>query len=333
MNARHFIFLAVFFALAIPFPAFASPTYHYQGAIGDRLNVELLFTWQDDGKISGMYRYANFGQVLELEQASVEDGVVTFRERPWGEDGKTTGLFRGEFADNSASFAGTWSSPDGKRSLPFSLHKVASSVELVAAQSDRYEVHIAYPKFTAADPFHAAVNEQVRREAQKLFDKTLAEFKADMAKFKDDEIIPYSYTTGVQVMEDSENMISILYDDDCDNGGLHPNSTYRSANYAWRDGNLVKVTFSDLIGKDAAIARRLNALCVSSLKRQKASWPGDVKFGANSSPVVNVTTGGLLFSFSPYQAGSYAEGNYCVMIPFSQFRDKLNRKSLLTSAE
>lgn len=71
-----------------------------------------------DGSITGKYAYVKRGAAIELSggpKGGVKGGVLELDES--NPDGDTTGHLT--FEDHGLSLTGTWSSPDGLRSLPF----------------------------------------------------------------------------------------------------------------------------------------------------------------------------------------------------------------------
>src|SRR5262249_29865329 len=70
---------------------------------------------RSDKKLSGTYTYVSVGRDLTLAGEMGEKGEFSLRESV---DGKETGEFKGTLA-NDGSLAGTWSSLNGEKKLPF----------------------------------------------------------------------------------------------------------------------------------------------------------------------------------------------------------------------
>jgi hypothetical protein len=86
------------------------------GTIGKDLRISMNLTFQKD-RLSGSYAYVKYGKEIPLSGTCV-GGSLTLQESD--ASGKPTGSFRGNFT-NPQIVEGTWSTPDGKKSLPFHL--------------------------------------------------------------------------------------------------------------------------------------------------------------------------------------------------------------------
>lgn len=100
---------------SLPMPALPSTWTNrvFTGHIGAApVVVQLLLG--DDGSINGSYAYLKQGSAIALSGA-VKDGAYSMEET--NADGGTTG--RLAFHEDGLQLQGTWTSPDGKRSLSF----------------------------------------------------------------------------------------------------------------------------------------------------------------------------------------------------------------------
>lgn len=91
-----------------------------RGAIGN-LKILFNFNWRG-GQVTGSYRYEGRGESLRLEGSVSGDGTFTLTE--FAPSGQRTGTltFKGTPNNNAeVIYAGTWSSADGQRKLPFRL--------------------------------------------------------------------------------------------------------------------------------------------------------------------------------------------------------------------
>lgn len=92
----------------------------YMGTIGKNLGVYMSLSTKD-GKVSGEYLYTKNGASIALTGTATPKGEVVLEE--FAEKNKKTGTFVGKFAANS-TFAGSWTSPDGKKTFPCTLKPV-----------------------------------------------------------------------------------------------------------------------------------------------------------------------------------------------------------------
>ena len=86
------------------------------GTISKDLSISMNLTFQND-RLSGSYAYVKYKKKIPLSGACT-GGSLTLRESD--ASGKPTGTFRGSYKKPQI-VEGTWSTPDGKKSLPFRL--------------------------------------------------------------------------------------------------------------------------------------------------------------------------------------------------------------------
>lgn len=94
------------------------------GTIG-KYPIRLSFREFEDGKVTGSYRYKGKSQSLQLEGRVSKSGVYNLDE--YDPQGKKTGtiICKGQpTKDGKSVLSGTWTSADGKRSLPFRLEPI-----------------------------------------------------------------------------------------------------------------------------------------------------------------------------------------------------------------
>ena len=126
-------------------------------------------------------------------------------------------------------------------------------------------------------------------------------------------------------------------------GGAHPNHTFITINFDTRDQNIIDLNYLFSDKEDALEA--ISKYVIQDLYKQKAERLGkkisnDEWFtnGASAaddnykdfifiSSEQKNNSAGLVFIFSPYTVGSYAEGSYMVYVPTNIFYEHLNEKS------
>lgn len=107
--------------------------YDYKGNINNNIPVQMsIYPLGED--MVGSYFYEKQRKEIELEGKAGENIIILYE---YDETGKNTGIFQGTM-DTVDKIAGTWTSPDGKKSYPFalSLKSILPGVEY----SKRYEV-------------------------------------------------------------------------------------------------------------------------------------------------------------------------------------------------
>jgi hypothetical protein len=86
------------------------------GTISKDLHISMNLAFQNDG-LSGSYAYVTHEKSIPLSGTCV-GGSLTIRES--GSSGKPAAFFQGGFT-KPQTVEGTWSTPDGRKSLPFQL--------------------------------------------------------------------------------------------------------------------------------------------------------------------------------------------------------------------
>lgn len=105
-------------------------------------------------------------------------------------------------------------------------------------------------------------------------------------------------------------------------GGAHGNGGDFPVNYWWRNARASEVTLADLFAPKKNWKSIVGGHIRRELKKNGASWPPKNDEDAvveqfTFSPV------GVEFHFAPYAVGSYAEGSYHVLVPFTVLRPVL----------
>lgn len=302
---------------------FGSASGCYAGTIGDDLAVTMTLNGPDE-PVAGEYRYVKHGQPIWLERVEPRGEALVLEERGdrGGKEG-VVGRFKGQF-DADGNYAGVWQSAEGKRSLPFKLRRIAT-LEPWARQTPRYRVASTAPALTSKSPFHAAVNARLSREAAKRVDATAAEFEKTL---KDsDERMPWESLRRAEVLHADEGLVSVLESLYLFTGGAHGNHEYLPRVFAWRDGKLKEVSNAEMVS--AKDWPKVRTMVEEDLKRQGASWPEQIGKTKLEEMILNPTAAGLVFTFPPYVAGSYAEGTYSVCIPYTKIEKLIPASSPL----
>ncbi|MDO0823874.1 hypothetical protein [Desulfosporosinus nitroreducens] len=90
--------------------------YDYQGNINNNIPVQMsIYPLGND--IVGSYFYEKQRKEIELKGKAGENIMILFE---YDDTGKNTGIFQGTM-ETVDRIAGTWTSPDGKKSYPFAL--------------------------------------------------------------------------------------------------------------------------------------------------------------------------------------------------------------------
>lgn len=150
-----------------------------EGTIGDSLEVRMFLATdpaREEGeamtsRVSGWYEYKKIRKPINLWGTIDDEGTMTIDEggsaRNFNDD-IVTGHFEGVFnvkGEGGAAYDGTWTSPDGKKRLPFTLaEQYASGIAAI----DRYYFSVKYERKRGSGSIerdHSMVLAQVRGDS------------------------------------------------------------------------------------------------------------------------------------------------------------------------
>ncbi len=112
----------------------------YAGSIKDRYPIQMLLKREGEN-VKGFMFYESAATYISLQGAVAPQGAATVKEID--ESKKITGVFEGQLSD--AGFSGTWSSPDGKKRMPFKLTALSAEA---AAFSGQYKCETGEENFS-----------------------------------------------------------------------------------------------------------------------------------------------------------------------------------------
>jgi hypothetical protein len=307
----------------------AGETRYYSGSIAEKLTIMSKLTFEKS-KITGNYFYTNKGHSIELSGEADKDGNFSLKEEIYDvkkEEYVTSGLIKGKCDASFNSFNGEWTNPKGTKKFPFVLKMIASTKK---KQMKDFEVYVSYPVLSG-NKASLAFNTELEKYMNDRFDTLSAQIKNDYKEAEDEEIKKevkerYSYTIDCDIQYISDNLYSIVLLNYANSGGAHPGTWFTSVNYCYSNGRVASLKLSDLFKPNSNYLKTVSDICIIDLKKQGASLvvDGDVtdfNENMNSGQIpFSITPKGLRFNFSAYEAASYAEGDFVVIIPF----DKLN---------
>lgn len=307
--------------------ALAADAAVYRAVIDNRIHL-LMTVNTDNNATQGQVVYDVSGAGgLSLQGNAPENGAFQWKEMLYSKsDGKEkhTGTFSGQLNQDGSGGAGTWHSPDGKKNLELTLLRIA---RILTLQANDVDVKISYLQFD--HPHLRQLNALLANEAKReLNESTQALYKLRQ-EAKDDGLTPealqrlaISRTTAIE--QPGPDLVSLLHVHYEDGGGAHGNTGFSAANYLISgDGAVHPFRLWDALQKSPANIDKLVKALFADLKRQKASSVLDGSFtGKNlteqlvgDKATVTLIAAGLVFTFAPYEVGSYAEGDYRVVIP------------------
>ena len=194
------------------------------------------------------------------------------------------------------------------------------------------KVELTFPPGMDAYPeLHRALFDAGKQE---LLDFA-AQAKEDRARFARKGVSqpqPYERRVSWTVTAVTPNLVSLRSTWFDDTGGVHPN--HGSDTRLWDREHFQMLLQSDLFQPDYDFTALNQTLCAAVRKAKQArlgptdpnSWPCP-KWRDSHATLVPSTQpfriGGIMFLFDPYVIGAYAEGDYAVLIPQSDFQTAL----------
>lgn len=283
---------------------------HYVGTIGKTLHVQADLRVDGMG-VSGTYYYERLGEPLTLR--GLVDANQKLQLDELDAQDRKTGSLSGALSADRATFEGEWAAPDGKKTLPVQLARVAEYAML--KESPKFIAN--YPVFLSQSPAIQEAGRLVHREVATAYKEFVQDAKAtDMPA---DRKAMFELQDDCRVQYYSDSLISTLGTRFSYTGGAHPNTNHYSLNYLLKDGKAAPVRLADLFLPGAAWEKHLSDLIMADLRHKKAGWvlEGQIKaFAPKDLEVFTLTPRRITFVFSPYAVSCYADGTFTVVVPF-----------------
>ena len=93
-------------------------------------------------------------------------------------------------------------------------------------------------------------------------------------------------------------------------------------NYWWQNGQPRKLVLADLFDDRKKWRKVVGGYIRRNLTKREASWPPKTDQDAVDAPFT-FSPAGVEFHFAPYHVGSYAEGMYHVLVPYTVLKPVL----------
>ncbi len=326
-----FFVLALFFSPAVSAQSAEDSSearYYYVGTIGDDLPVQMDLV-VDSESITGSYFYEKSGIPISLSgEPDYSSSTFTITEQD--EKGVVTGEFKWKLGSEEAPFGktieGEWIKANGITTLPFKLTKVSDFLSSELMQGASIEASYSVPYFLTDAEAYRHISSEIQKEA----DEKESEFLKQAREFFSTGTSvsgwqqSYSYTIDYY----SQDLISLSGEVFSYTGGAHGNTYFVSLNYWIREGKAVKLGLADLFMPNSGYVKVLSNYCVNDLRKKGAAWivNGEITaFQEKDLSVFALSPDGITFAFAPYAVGSYAEGPYFVVIPYSELESVLNK--------
>ena len=282
---------------------------YYQGKLAKQsITMEI---GPDASGTPAQYRYLRYGPSIALDVADASNGGVVLTEEL--RSGSSGGRFHGQL-DSKGDLTGTWTSAERNRWIAFNFKRIAD-LSQYAVREPKFTVEYSVPQFRAKTPFYRAVNDLLSRQLKQEMNATVTDYRKSVQE-PDNDASPWQNATNVEVLHADDAMVSLLYTTYEFAGGAHGNYAYAAKTYVWQDGELVELAASDLVSPK--FLPKVTDMLIAELARRHATSAEDARTIKPDDQVINPTANGLMFTFAPYEVGSFAEGSYTVILPYSR---------------
>lgn len=302
----------------------------------DALPVRVRLAREND-RITGEYVYETgrpamrtVVELLTLEGSIDSTGSVRLDETAYSgrDEVAKTGAFEGTLTNTTLGkrFIGTWTKPDGSKSLPVVLSELTTTpggMQFVSTSmpvADRRLAEVvkaSYPKAEGGDPVLAAAftnaiegftRSQVREFASSALENLGGHVTVDMLALEIDYEIAVA----------TDDIVCVVFTEYSNLGGAHPSSAVYARTYEFARGRFL--TLTDLTGDTRSFLALVSQKCRAILPKEGA-FATDLEPDAANFSEWYVTRRGLTFVFSvPHVAGDTMQA----YLPFADVKGALN---------
>lgn len=326
----------------------------FMGSIGGKYKIQMRLRREGE-RLEGAYFYENMKTDIPL--TGTMSGLGSFTLSEGGDGGAVSGLFKGQWAAAGApgemiELTGNWSSPDGRRVMPFALTEIPvafrGALRIVTREIKEenkrrgYTIEAEYPQLEGAG---GAGVEKFNAEARAYAAREVDKFRRDIAGrddgalrrsgMGDDLAVDYSLGLATDDLVSVQFRLGSYYA-----GTAHPNHHTAVINFDLQRGRTLML--ADLFKPSAAYLRALSDYCIKELERRGKSDGSDsmltdewVAEGAAPAPENYqswlITREGLEITFDPYRVAPYAAGPQTILIPYAELKKILRTDGPLAS--
>ena len=292
---------------------------YFTGVLGKSIRVQVRLE-HDKGKVTGEYYYEKYGAPIQLLGSVSGSQVVLkeiIKEKPQAEL---------RLKKAPTEWIGEWKSLDGKKRFPLRLNLV--SIERIVKHSGLLESHIQTCYLTlkgkAGDRFNVHLANVFNRRYQKAVKEYEGGLKSEDVAEAEEYMKRWSHGDSASIHYFSDDLVSIKGSNWHYTGGAHGNSYDFNLNYWWQNGKAKELELSDLFDSRKNWRVKVGRYIRQDLKKQGASWPPKTDPEAVET-TFTFSPSGVEFHYAPYAVGSYAEGYYRVLVPFTILRSVLDK--------
>lgn len=313
----------------------------FVGRLAGKIEVRMQLE-RTGGRLVGRYSYVRVGDsLLGLNGTIGADGAFVLDEF---DSGRRTGGFRGRLVREVSKgvallkIAGTWSSADGRRTLPFELveeHLEVNGEPIVYSTSGiqeedakrGYAITAAYPKFEGGG---RSVVAKLNAEIERLVTTRVAEFRKLAEEWTRDrraeglKADPSDLGMDYEAFAVGDGLLSLRFSTfTYFVGAAHPSHDSEVFNYDVRAAR--RLELGDLFAPRANYLKALADYCIAKLAEPDGSVPAGAAPTPENYALWNIMPDGLRITFAEYQVGPYVAGQPEVTIPYKELAPILRK--------
>jgi hypothetical protein len=298
-----------------------SGSYYYQGSLPS------VRSWLSDLQLQGNVNAQNGFEMTESSP------VIESTSR---QSGKFSGILKFDETTSrpQISIEGTWSSADGKKTLPFKLterglqpgSKFRLETGKIKEKKEKiYRIEVNYPQLVpASDPTAVSFNKEMTALVNKFvknFKDDILEYIKDLSSEEKDEALESSLEIEYEVVFASENIISIIFRERFFHGYQLPKARYSQYNFNFDLRKGLPISFATIFKQRSSYGRSMMELWNRLIA--KSFWKGETIDEALTKDFPNwsISEKGLIFNFPVAQNGG--GGNVEMFVPYSQLEQIL----------
>ena len=292
---------------------------YFTGVLGKSIRVQVRLE-HDKGKVTGEYYYEKYGTPIQLA-GTASGSQVVLKEIIKEKSKAELRLKKGP-----KGWIGDWKSLDGKKRFPLRLNLVATERVFEHFGLLEAHVHTCYPalKGKAGDRFNAPLANVFTRRYQDAIKEYEGDLKSEDVAEAGESMKRWSHDDSASIHYFSDDLISVRGSNWHYTGGAHGNSYDFNLNYWWYNGKAKELSLSDLFDPQKKWRSTVGRYIRQNLKKQGASWPPKTDPEAVKT-TFTFSPSGVEFHYAPYAVGSYAEGYYHVLVPYSVLQPVLDK--------
>jgi hypothetical protein len=216
--------------------------------------------------------------------------------------------------------------------------KTPATAKLLEYKSDDGSAKSTYPSFIESR--YSQLNRLLADEAKSHFDACVEWVKDAQHDLKDAGSTATAYRWKLARVESTkDDLVSVSYQNTEFEGGAHPNTINSGVNYRIApDGTPNRIGLWDVLVKSDTTIKMLSDTLIDGLKSQNAAFAQDGTVKDFTQTLKGdgiafvIVPNGIAFMFSPYEVGSYADGDYRVVIPYSRLAGTIRADGTLADA-